>query len=306
MPDSAREPRVAKSTERLTLIDRNQDLLPWRRAQNLTRCFLYWIPVPIFPPTADQRTWILTFIDRLSQLVAAELGLREEVFLQFKALEDMKDVFLKRKEDFMPMCGLSRRPQAPMPSFPSFEQVAAMSKEVLQTWKAPALDQFIPDYCYWFAKKSAKEQRELFFGRAGLTSIFLKPDGAAPAAQLPPQVGFIKKFPAMKQFDLEGMLQTASAMQDPFLANSKKLFGPGLEHDPQFEGLLFILPLLASADFFGQPEEEAAKWFQLFDVYINESRADSGVLMAFKVDFEEQIIDLVRGMTKDGFVYQER
>ncbi len=292
--------------ERLSAADRSLELLPWRRAHELTRCFLYWVPTNSFPVPADQREWLLRFFGALSESLTTKLGLREEIFFRLKEFYELRNSFLNHQREFMPMCGLGRRPGAKLPDAPTEEEIKAMSKAMMESFQLPDGMQFMPDYCYWFSKKSAKKQRELFLGHAALTIVFLKPDPKAAPPQLPPQLAFLKNRPELKQFDFQAALASGAALQDSFLAKSKELFGVGLEEEPQFKGLPFILPLLSTADFFGQPAEESEKWFQLFDVYINESPVDKGILMAFKADVEEQLIDLLNEMKKEGLEYPER
>jgi len=294
-----------ESSHRLTPIDRERERLPWRRAGELTRCFLYWIPVNSFPAPVGQRGWLLEFFQRLSSSLKDSQGMREEVFFQFKSFYDLRKPFLNHQQEFYPLIGLSRRPNTALPEPPSFEEINAMGRKILETGQVPDATQYMPDYCYWFAKKMATKQRELFLGHAALTIIFLKPDPNADAPELPPQLQFLKKRPELAQAGFEGMLATACALQDSFLAKSKFLFGAGLEDEPQFKGLMYILPLLQASDFFSQPDEEAKKWFQLFDVYVNESPADKGILMAFKEDFEEQLVGILKKMKDEGLVYPE-
>jgi len=304
MSDADPSLRHPRQGERLTPLDRSSELLPWRRADELTRCFLYWLPVSSFPATVAERVWLLQFFDRLSGLLTGGMGLREEIFFQFKELYELRNPFVAHQQEFMPICGLSRRPGAPLPTPPSFEEIAAMGKGILATWQAPDVKKFMPDYCYWFARKSAKKQRDLFLGHAALTITFLKPSSTGGAPQLPPQISsFLKNRPELKQLDVEGALASAGALRDGFLAKSKELFGTGLEDEPVYKGLLFILPLLTTADFFAQPAEEADKWFQLFDVYINESPADKGILLASKMDFEDRLIGLLNDMREEGLEY---
>ena len=95
------------------------------------------------------------------------------------------------------------------------------------------------------------------------------------------------------------------ALRDSFQDKSKALFGQGLEDDPQFAGLRFVIPLLESKDFFGQPPEEVGKWLDLFEVYVNESPADGGILMAVKEDREESLIALLEEMRAQNLEYSE-
>jgi hypothetical protein len=71
------------------------------------------------------------------------------------------------------------------------------------------------------------------------------------------------------------------------------------------KGIPFIFPVLDSADFFSQPPEVIEKCFQLFEVYIRESPADKGILLAFTGDLEEKLIELVRVMKDQKLIYPE-
>jgi hypothetical protein len=61
--------------------------------------------------------------------------------------------------------------------------------------------------------------------------------------------------------------------------------------------------MLRSEDFFKQPEDECKKWFELFDVYINESPADRGILLASKNDLDEDLIPLLKAMADEKLEY---
>jgi hypothetical protein len=292
--------------KRLTSTDRSQELLPWQRALELEHCFLYWLPVNSFPAPIGQRKWLLQFFGRWSALLTTKMGLREELFFQFKAVEAVKNAFYSHQREFFPVLGLSRRPGDTLPDPPSAEEIRSMSKATLDTGKPADVNPYMPDYCFWFAKKAASQQREFFLGYGALTNVFLKPDPKAAPPQLAPQFAFLKKREDLKQFDLDGALATAGAMKDGFLPKSKELFGAGLEQEPRYEGLLFILPLLTSADFFSQPVTEIDKLFQLTDVYINESPADGGVLLAFREEWEEELIEVLQKMRDEGLDFPER
>ncbi len=73
-----------ENQSRLTPLDRSRDLLPLKRADQLTRCALYWIPVSAFPVPSGQRAWLDVFLDRVSDLMQKAHQLRAELFLQYK------------------------------------------------------------------------------------------------------------------------------------------------------------------------------------------------------------------------------
>jgi hypothetical protein len=288
------------AVKRSDVTRREKDLLPWRRAEQLKPCFLYWAPVNQFPVPVHQKKWLLEFFNRLTQQLQASRGLRPELFLQFKSLLDpqLKKKFLNHAADLCPITGLSRRPGAPLQQPPDPEDV----KAIIEGRKEFVFGDYVADYAYWFVDKSAEKQRELFLGEGGLTMLYLKPD---PATQAPP-VPFsaaVRKRPIFQKFDVDRLFARTIALRDGFQEKSKNLFGSGLEDDPQFAGLRFVIPLLTTGDFFCRPPQDVESWFQLFDVYVNESHADNGILMAFKEDYENSVIELLAAMRKDNLEY---
>lgn len=284
---------------RLSSIDRSRELLPWVRAERLTSASLYWLPVNSFPIPSQQRHWLMGFLDLFVPVAHKEFGLRSEVFLQYKTIHpSLIDPFLKSSVELNPMMGLSLRPGAGLPEIPAIEDM----QPIIDGRKKFDFNEFVGDYCYWFLDKSEKRQRELFLGYGGLTTMFLKPDPRTQARPLP-FTQAQRKHPVFQEFDIDRIWTQMNALSDGFQQKSKDLFGSGLKEDPQFKGLLFILPLLCTADFFDQPAEETEKWFQLFDIYINESIRDKGVLLASKCDLDDTLVRIVRAMRDKGTHY---
>jgi hypothetical protein len=303
MTERITSPEVARSESRLTPLDRNRELRPWQRAAQLTRCFLYWMPVNGFPIPADQRLWILQFFSRLSDLLTKKHQLRAEVFVKFKVIyPGLLNTFLKNSREYHPMLGLGRKPGAQLPAIPTVEDL----QPLIEGREKFDFGKYTGDYCYWFVNKFEKRQREDFFGHGATLTLFLKPDPATVAPKLPFTPELRKKSEVLRRFDPDPLIAKAFALKDGFLSQSKQLFGVGLEHEPQYKGLLFVLPLLGTQDFFGQPAEEAEKWFQVFDVYINESPTDNGIVMAFKSDIEEDLVALLQEIRDEGFNYPGR
>ncbi len=294
---------VATPTKRgrLTPVDRNPELAPWRRAQELTRCSLYWMPVSGFPVPLAQRAWLLQFLERLASTMSEQFELRREVFLQFKTVPELMDTFLRNAQGFQPILGLSRRPGAAIPRVPDTATLTRMVKE----GKEIKFNEIAPDYSYWFLRKSGAKQLEAFWGHGGISMVFTKPDPAAAAPPLPFSAAFRKKCKGIEESGVDGLWEAAFALKDGFQAKSKELFGTGLEDEPQYPGLPFILPLLQSSDFFNQLDQESAKWFQIFDVYLRESPEDLGILLASKTDLDDTLIELLAKMRADGFTYPE-
>lgn len=307
-PESGFYSVYADRAQRLEPIE-EASLYPWYRAPDLERFFLYWIPVVSFPVPPDQVAWQMEFLDRLVGRLRSKSGLRAEVFLQFKAATEEKtaEALQKRFAEFHPLLGLSRRPGAPLPKFPSAAEMKQDRALYFSGEKMLDVKQIMGDYCYWFLNKADHKQREAFLGQGGLTMIFLKPD---PKTAVPPLLHFSpyvrRTNPAFQMLDVDGFLAGVFSLSDGFLPKSKKLFGGGLEEEPEFAGIQFILPLLESADFFQQPAEEAGKWFELFDVYLNESPADMGLVLASKTDLDQDLLDISRNMRDEGLEYPDR
>jgi hypothetical protein len=278
-------------------------LRPLRDAQELTRCKLYWIPVDGFPMPVRQRDWLSSFIDKLVDLTKKEFDLRPEVFLQARALDgELMDAFVRTSDSFVPIIGLGQRPSEPLPSVPTPKDI-----EDLQQGRTHFdFHHYAPDYCYWFLDKAEKAQRELFFGRGGLTMIFLKPDAQARPPSFPMPTRFFEH-PMFQKFgfDIERSRARSYSLLDGFLEKSKALCGEDVRNDPQFKGLAFVLPTPETRHFFEEREEDVAKWFQLFDLYVAESPADSGLIIATRLDWDRQLVALLDEMRQDGMTYTE-
>jgi hypothetical protein len=279
-------------------------LWPWHKAEALTRCSLYWLPALNFPAPTRQRQWMMLFFDRLAALLTGRFGLRPEVFVQFNKLRaPLSETFAATATEFCPVCGIYRRPGEGIRAVPTEEE----SQEIASGRRPFDFPSLVPDYAWWFVDKQEKKQRDLFFGHGVMTILYLKPDEKTK----PPEFSFppgMRKHPLYQAFQanrMEELHARTFALQDGFQEKSKQLFGAGLEQDPQFRGLRFILPLLESRHFFEQPEEECRRWFELFDVYINESPADQGVLLATSLDMELDLIEMLAQMRRLGLKYPE-
>jgi hypothetical protein len=310
------EKKEAANTEkpghRLTPVDRSRELLPWRRASQLTRCCLYWLPVSAFPMPGSQRLWLMEFLDRWGALMGEQFSLRAEVFLQFKTVyPDLMPDLLDNMMELIPVMGLGIKPGTVLPVLPSKNEVEGMMKDMFKTLQQdkplhmPDSTKYMPDYAYWFVDKSERKQRELFFGHGGLGIAFLRPDPKTVPLPLPLTPAQKQKLPFLQQIDMDKSWAQAHSLRDGFLPKSKEFFSAGLEKEPQMKGIPFIFPVLDSADFFSQPPEVIEKCFQLFEVYIRESPADKGILLAFTGDLEEKLIELVRVMKDQKLIYPE-
>ena len=196
--------------------------------------------------------------------------------------------------------GLSRRPgeEVTFPAPPSEEDVYAFGDGS----KKFSMSEYVADYMYWFLDKSPVPQRELFFGHGGMTTLYIPPDPATEAPEIAFTPGMMKH-PMFKKFDVQRVHQQTFSLQDGFLQKSKELFGEDIKNDPQYPGMFFILPLLETRHFFAADDETVENWYSLFEVYIRESVLDKGVLVASKHDLDEPIIEILKAMREEGWVY---
>jgi hypothetical protein len=291
---------------RLTPLDRGPALLPLKRAEQLTRCALYWIPVSSFPIPSAQRAWLNSFLDRLSQLMREGRELRVEVFLQYKTVfPALLDSFTDQAFDLIPVMGFAQRPGQELPAIPTLKDLQPLidGKEKYDFGK------YVGDFCYWFLRKQEKRQRELFLGNGGMSILFLAPDPKTKVALLRMPKG-IREHPGFtelfKLFDPDQTNADAHALGDGFRKKSLELFSEDIKKSVQLKGVPFVIPLLSTRDFFNRPEEECKKWFELFDLYVNESPLDKGVVIATKLDVEEDLIGILKQMKEEGLGYPDK
>lgn len=279
------------------------DYTPWRpAAQNLDDCFLFWMPVSGFPVQSAEKAWIGELLTRLSSKLDQDHGLRAEVFFQYKQIsQEMGDTYRAYAQKCMMLMGLGRFADHDPPSLPTQEKM----KKIVESGKSVNLRDWLGDYLIWFIQKQPERQRELFLGHGGMTTIFLPPDPKTQVPKLPFTPALRASLPVFQKVDVDGTIAGTFAMQDAFLEKSKALFGAGLESKPEYPGIAFILPLLDSGHFFIADAELRSKWFELFDVYVNESKKDRGLILAFqKAEYESAFLDVLEAMRKDGPVYR--
>jgi hypothetical protein len=198
-------------------------------------------------------------------------------------------------QEFLPMGGLTRRPGSSLPAPPTQQDIEALQ----QGKRKFDFDEYVGDYAYWFASDSKTRHRDRFLGLGGLTSLYIKDVASStiPTFKLPAMAQNSPLMqPLLQQFDIEGIFNNSSIFFHPFFERSKQVFGRGLEQHPQYKGFLFIVPLLESRDFFTQARESVEEWFQVFDVYVNESPRDGGVLLATRLQLEDTLSDIIEGM----------
>ncbi len=99
---------------RATPADRSKDLAPWRRANSLTKCFLYWMPMP-FPASQADKQWLLRFTAVLGAELKSALQIEPFLFFQYKTAVTVHDDFVRHSQEFMPLMGLGAVPAGTFP-----------------------------------------------------------------------------------------------------------------------------------------------------------------------------------------------
>jgi len=326
-------------SEEILRVD-SKALLPWRWAESMRSCSLFWIPVNLGSIPRGQREWLLEFFIRLSAHLSELSGLQAEHFVQMQVVdenEQLRKTFINAMMKETPMLGRCWLPRGKQPIPPSDQEVEllASKKKEFRPYD------YAPQQAWWFLSRSADTLREHYLGYGGLTVFFRKPDGEEELMSPPPVIngpviipkflrnhpglkviledfdpqkprqipGFIRNHPAMKQvfsvFDVDKMQEKSKALMSPFRHQTKEIFGVGIPRDLEYEGILFVLPKLASQDFFSQTEQQIRHWFEVFDVYVNESPEDEGIIIAGKDNLTSLIASIVGEMRSKGYQYWE-
>ncbi len=252
-----------------------------------------------FPPRHDQKAWLLEFLVRWTKVLAEHAGVRSECFLQYKtACQEPTEPFQRYAMKNTALPGYSRRPGSSVRTFPPAEEM----KKALASGDYD-MHEWIPDMCYWFVPKKPAEHQKAFFGRGGMTILYLPPDPKAAPPRLPFTPKYRAAMPVFQQFDVDAIVAGAFSLRDAFMAKSKALFGVGMEEDVSYPGMVYIIPLLTCGNFLTATPEDRQSWFELFDCYINESPLDKGLVMGFQKNFEQQLIGVLESMARDGLDY---
>ncbi|HVW76484.1 MAG TPA: hypothetical protein VHB45_02650 [Alloacidobacterium sp.] len=315
-------------------------LLPWRWAESMRSCSLFWIPVSLGSIPGGQQEWLLEFFARLSAHLSEASGLQAEHFMQMQVVDEderLRKMFMDGMMTESPMLGRCWFPRGKQPIPASDQEV-----ELLATKKK----EFRPyDYthpqAWWFLSRNASALRERYLGHGGFTAFFIKQNTEEKLTTIPAAAnmrmmipkflrndaglkllledfdpkrphripGFIKNHPAMKQvfstLDADNLQQKGKTLGAPFRDQTKEIFGANIPRDLEYEGILFVLPKLASQDFFAHTDQQVRRWFEVFDVYINESPEDQGIILACKDNLTPLITTIVAEMRDKGYRYWE-
>lgn len=269
---------------------------PWVRADALTRCFLYWTPYDFTRASSKTTAWLTRFFSEFEKAIAKEHKLEGQYFLQMKSLEDRTHyLFVKNAPELMPIAGMGIVPGVPVT--PPFSMESA--GPLLRSEKTFQFQDYVADYVYWMLNGDLPVCRE-FWPSGGMSMMFVPP---VPNS-LPPQF----KIPAVARkmvpaMDPDRFLKQALGLMNPFHRKSKELFGKPYEKELGYEGWVFFVPLLSSSHFFSLPADEIGKVLELSPVYVNESVADRGILVASKTDLSEILNEITRQVEAEGIWY---
>jgi len=317
-------------------------LMPWRWAESLSHCWLFWLPVKLNAIPQSQKEWLLEFFSRLTGQLDHASQLRGEYFMQMQTIdshESIRRVFLNSMLKDTPLIGTSRRPHQNENPGVTPHDVDAFAKKKRE-FRA---EDFIPENACWFLTREDARLRWHYLGYGGLTILYRKQEpqpasGGDPAPALPqlPRIipkflrqdptlkpllegfnpdnpgatpAFLRNHPSMKQvfsaFDVEKTQEKTQSLLSPFGRMSKEIFGGGMERDLKSEAQPFLLPRLSSQDFFSHTTQELRGWFELFDVYVAESLHDEGIIMACKDNLTSMVAAIVEEMRHNGYRYWE-
>jgi len=262
---------------------------PFVRAAQYTRCPLYWLPLDMPEPRQRQRQWYNAFIAELEKRLTAQ-ELMPASFLQFKHLSDARrDHFIRHSCKLVPVGGMSLVPGRPIVAPPSKDQIE-------EQVNAGDLDMFklMPDFCYWILKGRDLTLRLPLFAGGSITQLYV--DAAdLPVIPIPP--GARALIPDM---DIDAEVEATVMLGHPFQKLSRELFGEPYQDEVSYGGWSYIVPRLATQDFFSLPEEEIKKLLTLSPVYLNESPADRGVLLAAREPLEPLLNDIAAVLEQQG------
>lgn len=329
---------MQKSQEMLRVDPKS--LLPWRWAESMESCSLFWIPAKLGSIPLGQREWLLEFFTRLSACLAEESGLQGEHFMQMQVIDEdqqLRKMFMNAMMKESPMLGRCWLPRGkqPTPATDREVELLASKKKEFHPYD------YAPQQAWWFLNRNAASLRDRYLGYGGLTIFFLKSNAEENLTAVPPEAskpmiipsflrkdpglqvllkdfnpqkpnqipGFLRNHPAMRQvfslFEVDHIHEKNKALTAPFRELSKEIFGSGLPRNLEFEGIPFIVPKLASQDFFAQTAEHIRRWFEVFDVYINESPEDDGIILAGKDNLTPLIAQITNDMRSKGYRYWE-
>ena len=106
-----------------------------------------------------------------------------------------------------------------------------------------------------------------------------------------------------QKFDVDAIWETMFMLNDQLGEKSKAVFGKGLEENPGVKTQNFVLPIMNARAFLDAKPEDIEEWFTVFDVYIQESPEDRGLLIASKEDMDEVLAEVLLQMREKQMIH---
>jgi hypothetical protein len=270
----------------------SKPVAPFARADTYTRCPLYWFPLDMPAPGKVQESWYRVFLREFEKRIQERFHLAPATFLRVNRMPDsQRDHLIREQMNLVPVAGMAVVPGRPLPKVPTLEELLAEIRSGKMDLVA-----MMPEVCYWFLKGRDITVRLPLFGGGNVTQLFLE-DPTAPVYPLTIPAAARKLLP---EIDLDEAVQATVRLQHPFRKRSKELFGAPYHNELSYQGWSFILPALGTADFFQLPEADVRNLLALSPVYLNESRADRGVILASREPLEDLLKEIVQTMESQG------
>lgn len=270
----------------------DRPLYPLSRSSRTEACALYWMPVHSDPIEWREKQWLMAFFDELHKFLVEKHKLRQESFLQMKITAPIgtpKDLLHENQMKLIPIMGLGLKPGAKLPPIPTEEDL----KPVIEGKKKFIFNDYVGDYSMWLMAREERWKRSLFLGFGGYTMLYLLPDPKTVPPPIPDHPG-IRSMPFFAENNVDGMWEITHLLNDDFCPRSKKVFGTNLDEHSNLDGTTFIIPLLNAQNFLQATPQEIEKWFTVFDVFIQESQQDNGIILASKFDLDEELTRILK------------
>ena len=270
-------------------------LLPFRYAESFTGGSLYWLPVDSFPIRTAERQQILPLLTGLVQALEKSLQAPAACFWSQEAMSpstpERRDRFFDDLYRLQPASGYQRRAGQVLQMLDG-DQLVRDVQALTGPLDVAKYQHFLS---FWCTAVDVEYFVENYFGYSFATVMLLANSPAPPPpVKLP---AFLLKHPGFKPLvedtPPEALAKKMAAAGHPFGAKSRELFGEGFARPSYVKAMPFIVPDLVASDFFSQGRKLTDALFALTPVYIRESKADQGVLIASREPLHELLIELL-------------
>jgi len=262
-------------------------IVPWRKAEALTRCHLYWFGAKAFPLGQGELEWTTKIVLALDKILSEQFNLTAFFVVAYSYVnEDNADRFVELTTRALPQVGLRRNPGESVP-----RMTRAQVQEIADGKKTFDPREFMEIYLMRLVNPNLELYLRNLWGKGESLVVFVP---RQPGAKLPPmpKVKLFEDDPFMKDFDPAKMFEAAAAYRHPSLKASKELLAGDLAEDPTVSKLEFVLPRLNTQFYFAQPENIVKTFMELFPVQILESPGDKGIVLAAKHNLDATLKDL--------------